>query len=162
MQTVDTTTTRHEEPQQPDFAPPQVPPPGEKKKSRKGLILGVLAAGGVLGILGFLALLAVGAVIFFFALGSTSGEPADQPVDRPVEEPLSADGSMGGLIQERVGDFALQRSEALPQIVDAGAADARELLYASPDGGEVVHQMTDWDAPEAGDRILGEQTERDG
>ena len=164
MQTVDTTTTRAREPlQQPEFAPPlQAPtPPGEeKKKSRKGLILGVLAAGGVLGILGFLALLAVGAVIFFFALGSTSGEPADQPVaDPPAGEPLSADGSMGGLIQERVGDFALQRSEALPQIVNAGAADARELLYASPEGVEVVHQMTDWDSPDAADRMLREQTE---
>ena len=160
MQTVDTTTTtRAQEPQQqPDFAPPlPAPAPGEKK-SRKGLILGVLAAGGVLGILGFLALLAVGAVIFFFALGSTSGEPADQPVDRPVEEPLSEDGSMGGLVQERVGDFALQRSEALPQIVNAGAADARELLYASPEGVEVVHQMTDWDSPDAADRMLREQT----
>jgi len=59
MQTVDTTTTRAQEPQQPEFAPPQAPtPPGGEKKSRKGLILGVLAAGGVLGILGFLALLA--------------------------------------------------------------------------------------------------------
>ncbi len=48
MQTVDTTTTtRSQEPQQqPDFAPPlPAPAPGEKK-SRKGLILGVLAAGG--------------------------------------------------------------------------------------------------------------------
>ena len=161
MQTVDTTTTtRAREPQQqPDFAPPQAPAPGEKKKSRKGLILGVLAAGGVLGILGFLALLAVGAVIFFFALGSTSsGEQSDQPVDRPAGEPLSADGSMGGLIQDRVGDFALQHSEALPQIVDAGAADAQELLYASPEGVEVVHQLTDWDSPDAADQMLREQT----
>jgi hypothetical protein len=160
MQTVDTTTTRHEEPQQSEFAPPQAPtPPGGEKKSRKGLILGVLAAGGVLGILGFLALLAVGAVIFLFAIGSTSGEQSDQPVDRPAGEPLSADGSMGGLIQERVGDFALQRSEALPQIVNAGAADARELLYASPEGVEVVHQLTDWDSPDAADQMLREQAE---
>ena len=99
-------------------------------------------------------------MIFFFALGSpSSGEQPNQPVDRPAGEPLSADGSMGGLIQERVGDFALQRSEALPQVVNAGATDARELLYASPEGVEVVHQMTDWDSPDAADRMLREQTE---
>ena len=157
MQTVDTTTTRpQQQPQQPDFAPPQAPPP-PPGKSRKGLIVGVLAA---LGVFGFLALLAVGALILFFAIGSTSSgeQPADQPVDRPAGEPLSADGSMGGLIQERVGDFALQHSEALPQFVDAGAADAQELLYASPEGVEVVHQLTDWDSPDAADRMLREQT----
>jgi hypothetical protein len=162
MQTVDTTTTRAQEPQQrPDFAPPQAPTlPGEgKKKSRKGLVVGVLAAGGILGILGILAVLATVALIFFFAIDSTSGEPADQPVDRPVGEPLSADGSLDGLIQERVGDFALQQSDALPQFVDAGAADAQELLYASPEGVEVVHQMTDWDSPAAADQVFREQTE---
>jgi hypothetical protein len=169
MQTVDTTTTRAQEPQQqqPDFAPPQqqqaplYPGEGKEKESRKGLILGVLAAGGVLGILGVLAVLAVGAAIFLFAVGSTSSgeQPADQPVDRPVGEPLSADGSLDGLIQERVGDFALQQSDALPQFVDAGAADAQELLYASPEGVEVVHQMTDWDSPAAADQVFREQTE---
>jgi hypothetical protein len=169
MQTVDTTTTRAQEPQQqqqPDFAPPQQQAPlypgeGKEKKSRKGLILGVLAAGGVLGILGVLAVLAVGGAIFLFAAGSTSSgeQPADQPVDRPVGEPLSADGSLDGLIQERVGDFALQQSDALPQFVDAGAADAQELLYASPEGVEVVHQMTDWDSPAAADQVFREQTE---
>ncbi len=175
MQTVDTTTTtRAQEPQQqPEFAPPQSPTPsGGEKKSRKGLILGVLAA---LGVLGFLAVLAVGALVLLFVVGgsTSSDEPVDRPADsRPVEqqpqqqqqqqpvgEPLSEDGSMGGLIQERVGDFALQQSEALPQILNAGAADARELLYASPEGVEVVHQMTDWDSPEAADRMLREQTE---
>ena len=164
MQTVDTTTTRPQQQQpQPDFAPPQAPaPPGEKeKKSRKGLILGVLAAGGVLGILGFLAVLAVGALIFFFAIGSTSGEqPADRPVDpQPVGEPLSADGSLDGLVQERVGDFALQQSEALAWVEDAGATEGRELLYASPEGVEVVHWLTDWDSPAAADRIFRAQAE---
>jgi hypothetical protein len=166
MNTV-TTPTPPQQQQQPDFAPPQAPPPGEKR-SRKGLILGVLAAAGILG---FLAVLAVGALVLLFVVGgsTSSDEPVDRPADsrpveqqpqqqQPVEEPLSADGSMGGLIQERVGDFALQRSEALPQIVDAGAADARELLYASPEGVEVVHQMTDWDSPDAADRMLREQT----
>ena len=179
MQTVDTTTTRpQQQPQQPDFAPPQAPPPPPPGKSRKGLIVGLLAA---LGVLGFLALLAVGALILFFAIGSTtsSGEqPADQPADRPVApqpaaeddqqqqqqqpvgEPISADGSLDGLVQERGGDFALQHSEALAWVEDAGGTEGRELLYASPaEGVEVVHWLTDWDSPAAADRIFRAQAE---
>ena len=177
MQTVDPTTTRHEEPQQPDFAPPQAPtPPGEKKKSRKGLILGVLAAAGVLGILGFLAVLATVALIFFFAVGSTSGEQpvADRPADpqpaapQPVEDdqqqpaegtPEEGSGLLDDIVQDRVGAFALQQSDALPVAADGGAIEARELLYASPNGIEAVHRMIESESPDAAEEVLRAQAE---
>ncbi len=169
-----TSTTPPRPQQQPDFAPPQAPPAGKKKKSRMGLILGGLAAAGILG---FLALLAVGALILFFAIGSTSREQpiVDRPVDPqpvaeddqqpaddqpPVEEPPAAeDGTPDSLIQDRVGDFALRQDEALPEVEDAGAIEARQVLYASPDGVEVVHQLSEWDSPEAAEQMLREQTE---
>ena len=178
MQTVDTTTTRHEEPQQqPEFAPPQSPtPPGVEKKSRKGLILGVLAAAGVLGILGFLAVLATVALIFFFAVGSTSGEQpvADRPADpqpaapQPVEDdqqqpaegtPEEGSGLLDDIVQDRVGDFALQQSDALPVAADSGAIEARELLYASPNGKEAVHRMIESESPDAAEEVLRAQAE---
>lgn len=169
MQTVDKTTRP---PQQPDgFAPPQAPtPPGEKQKSRKRLILGLLAAAGVLGILGFLAVLATVALIFFFAIGSTSGEQADpQPAaPRPAEDgeqqpaeaaPGEGSGLLDDIVQDRVGEFALRQSDALPVAAGSGAIEARELLYASPDGTEVVHRMTETESPDAADRVLRAQTE---
>ena len=177
MQTVDTTTTRHEEPQQPEFAPPQAPtPPGGEKKSRKGLILGVLAAAGVLGILGFLAVLATVALIFFFAVGSTSGEQpvADRPADPQPAAPQPAEddqqqpaegtaeegsGLLDDIVQDRVGDFALQQSDALPVAADGGAIEARELLYASPDGIEAVHRMIESESPDAAEEVLRAQAE---
>ena len=183
MQTVTTPTPPRQQPE--DFAPPQAPaPPGEKeKKSRKGLILGVLAAAGVLGILGFLAVLATVVLIFFFAIGSTSGEqPADRPVDpqpvapQPVQDnqqqqqqqqqqqpaegaPEEGSGLLDDIVQDRVGDFALQQSEALPVAADSGAIEARELLYASPDGTEVVHRMIESESPDAADRVFRAQAE---
>jgi hypothetical protein len=189
MQTVDTTTTRAQEPQQqqqqqrqPEFAPPQQQAPlypgeGKEKKSRKGLILGVLAAGGVLGILGVLAVVAVGAAIFLFAAGSTSSpeQPvADPPVDpqpavpQPAEDdlqqpaegtPEEGSGLLDDIVQERVGDFALQQSDALPVAAGGGAIEARELLYASPDGIEAVHRMIETESPDAADEVLRAQAE---
>jgi hypothetical protein len=175
MQTVTTPTPPRQQADD-DFAPPQAPtPPGGKGKSRKGLVLGVLAAAGVLGILGFLAVLATVALIFFIAIGSTSGEPAaDRPTDsqpaapRPAEgdqqqqaEGTSGEGSglLDDIAQDRVGDFALQQSDALAVAVGSGAIEARELLYSSPDGTEVVHRMTETESPDAAGQVLRSQTE---
>jgi hypothetical protein len=51
------------------------------------------------------------------------------------------------IVQERVGDFALQQSDALPVAAGGGAIEARELLYASPDGIEAVHRMIETESP---------------
>jgi hypothetical protein len=89
--TAEQPTTAPTAAQQAVFAPPGAPasggaPPGAPTggKGRKGLYLGC----GVAAVLGTLALLVVGAVLFLFVLGSSSEpEPQPEPVQEPAQEP---------------------------------------------------------------------------
>ncbi len=165
--------------QQPVFTPPQAPPSGGGG-SRKGLLLGGLAVAGVLG---FIVLLIVGALIFFLVIGSgeqtgtdsPSNPPSEEPSgsepsgsepsgSEPVEEPPPAEpppesGSLESLIPQQVGDFELQQIEEIPEAIDAGATDARQMLYVSPDGVEALHQLSAWTSADAADQPLQGFTE---
>ena len=64
------------------------------------------------------------------------------------------------IVQGRVGDFVgLRRSGAPPAAAEGGAIEARELLYVSPDGTEVVHRMIESESPDAAEQVLRAQTE---
>ncbi|MEW6638662.1 MAG: zinc-ribbon domain-containing protein, partial [Actinomycetota bacterium] len=110
--------------------PPQAPQ--QTGKSRKGLLLGGCAVAGVLGVVG-VAL--VGALLFFFVLASEPApepqpepEPAPQPAPepapepqpepepapQPAPEPAPDEGSLESIVQEQVGDFALQEVQEDP------------------------------------------------
>jgi hypothetical protein len=161
-QTVAPTQTQ----QQPVFTPPQAPPPGGGG-GRRGLLLGGLAVAGVLG---FIMLLVVGALIYFFATRPASTQPPPQPEGGGEEQPEGGEGqpivedgegqppppsgSLDDLIQEQVGDFTLQQIDTLPEAIDAGATDARQMVYASPDGVQVSHNLSAWSSPDVANQNL--------
>lgn len=147
-------------------------PPSGGRKSHKGLILGGLAAAGILG---FMVVLILGAVIFFFATrpAETTDQPPQPSGENPgTQSPGSEDpgtqapsgedpaqpppdtGSLDDIVQEQVGDFTLQQVDTLPEAVDAGAVDARQMIYASSDGTEVAHDLSVWSSPDEADQML--------
>jgi hypothetical protein len=143
--------------------PPTLPPmpPSGGGGSRTGLLVGGCAVAAVLGIL---AILAVGAFLFFFLSRPVAPEPEPQPqpqpeptqvqptpeptqpepTPEPEPEPPSGEGSLDELIQQEVGDFTLQQIEEIPEAIGAGATDARTMVYASPDGVQISHDLTAW------------------
>ena len=48
------------------------------------------------------------------------------------------------MIQRQVGDFRLQKVETIPKVIGNGATDARQMLYVSSDGVQIVHILTAW------------------
>jgi outer membrane biosynthesis protein TonB len=122
--------------------------------SRKGLILGGLAAASVLG---FLALLVVGALLYFFVLApqgepEPQPEPAPQPVPQPEPEPNPEPAPGGGplddLVQQQVGDFTLQGSAEWPEATQAGATQALVMEYAASDGTPLTHYLAAFSSPD--------------
>lgn len=151
----------------PSFSPPQDPPPG-RGRSRIGLILGGLAAAAVLG---FIVLVVVGALIFFLVIGSGDQAGTDSPENPPSEpsgsqpsgsepapepssEPPPESGSLESIIPQQVGDFELQQIDTIPEATEAGATDARQMLYASPDGIEASHQVAVYSSPDQAEQPL--------
>jgi hypothetical protein len=170
-------------PQQPPAPPPEPPsfaPSGEGP--RRGLFIGGCAVAGVLGIL---AVLVIGALVVFLAIG-TGGTQADpgpkpnpgptsQPTPQPTQEPTpqptpqpepSPDqGSLDSVIQRQVGDFRLEKVETIPKVIGNGATDARQMLYVSPDGVQILHILTAWSSADvANDQIqpFGQELESQG
>ena len=143
--------------------PPTLPPmpPSGGGGSRMGLFVGGCAVAAVLGII---AILAVGAFLFFFLSRPVAPEPEPQPqptpeptqlqptpeptqsepTPEPQPEPQSGGGSLDELVQEQVGNFTLQQIEEIPEAISAGATDARTMVYASPDGVQISHDLTAW------------------
>lgn len=158
--------------QQAVFTPPQATPsggPATGGKSRRGLYLGC----GVAAVLGALAILVVGAGLFFFAFSSgpqpqpeptpePSPEPAPEPEPspepapepEPSPEPAPSSGSLEDLVQDQVGDFALQDIQEDPAVLEAGATQGLVMLYAAPDGTEIIHNLAAFSSPEDANRIL--------
>ena len=156
-------------PQQPPPAPPPDQPPGQPPEQpsfapgggggRRGLFIGGCAVAGVLGIL---AVLVIGALVVFLATGTGGTEPQPNPGPKPKPtptpsptpqptpeptpqpEPAPDEGSLDSVIQRRVGDFELQKVETIPKVIGNGATDARQALYVSPDGVQILHIVTAW------------------
>lgn len=147
--------------QRPVVTPPVSAPSGAKK-SRRGLLIGGLAAAGLLG---FLALLVVGALVYFFLLGpSPRPEPMPQPTPAAQPEPAPSgqqqapegqqqqpapeEGSLQERVQDQVGDFTLQEVAENPGGIEAGATEALIMGYAGPDGVVVRHTLWAMPSPE--------------
>lgn len=112
------------------------------------------------GVLGLLAVLVIGALIVFLASGtggtepqpdpnpnpSPTPQPTPEPTPQPTPQPEPApdQGSLDNVIQRQVGDFRLQKVETIPKVIGNGATDARQMLYVSPDGVQILHILTAW------------------
>jgi hypothetical protein len=126
----------------------------------------------VAAILGFLAILVVGALIFFISSRPATTEPdpqqpqpttqptaepttePSQPEPEPQPEPAPEEGSLDELIQQEVSNFTLQQIEEMPEVIDAGASDARQMVYASADGVELFHYLSAWTSPDVANEVL--------
>lgn len=161
------------EPQQPAFTPPEAPAGG---RSRTGLYVGC----GVAAVLGLLALLVVGAVVFFFLLapsdsggtsdpgnsdpgtsdpgtsdpGTSDPGTSDPGTSDPNPSPAPEEGSLNELVQEQVADFTLQGTEADPDAISNGATDALSMTYTAGDGTELTHLLSAHSSPEAAEQYL--------
>ena len=142
-------------------AAPTSPPPGSGGgRSRLGLYIGGGCA--VAAILGFLAILVVGALIFFISSSPATTDPGpqqpttepSQPEPEPQPEPAPEEGSLDELIQQEVSNFTLQQIEGMPEVIDAGASDARQMVYASADGVELFHYLSAWTSPDVANEVL--------
>jgi hypothetical protein len=98
----------------------------------------------------FVMLLALSALIYFFALGCQSGPSQQETSETPAASgpdtttPSEGDnfGSLDGLIQQQVGNFELLQSESAPTEMEVGATDGRIMDYVSTaDQAVVIHTL---------------------
>lgn len=152
--------------QQSVFTPPQAPPSGIPGGGgrRKVLVLGGLAVAAVLG---FVALLVVGAVLYFFIFApepapetqpeptpQSEPQPEPQPEPEPNSEPAPGGGPLDELVQQQVGNFALQGSAEWPEATQSGATQALAMEYVASDGTPLTHHLAAYGSPEAADQSL--------
>lgn len=142
----------------------------------------------MVGVLGLLVVLVIGALIIFFLASGTGGtepqpnpqpepnprptsQPTSQPTPQPTPQPAPQpqptpdQGSLDSVIQRQVGDFELQKTETIPKVIGNGATDARQMIYASSDGVQVLHILTAWssaDVANAQIQPFGQELESQG
>ncbi len=150
-------------------------PAGTTEPSNSTLPQGPSANGSpdgyaVVAVLAVLVLLAVGALIYFIAVGQgsdtgTSGaggptvaEPVREQGAKEVTTAQSSsapnNGSLDQLVRRQVGDFTLQDKIELPEDANAGAEEALAMTYVAPDGTEVANYLFAFSSPEEANLVL--------